>query len=645
ITDYFATQKKSARSGRPGNKKAADSSVVEVAAEPQVSLSPPKRLLRSGRKVASPAASSSRKTPVRSAAASKSKSSARTRNKPLVIAQLIFDDVETEPEVDARKDVIIDKEVIAAPKEALKKPEVAVKEPEVAVKELEVAVKEPEVVVKEPEVVVKEPEVAVKEPEVVSSKAEVAISKLKKTVSEPETVKEVAKPKIAIEPEVAAKTRPTASRSVIKLSKPKSTVQPETPAKPKVPVEPEVAIGPEVPVEPVKAASILASRAKELPLPSDLDVLRLQFDALEQMLVLVLGKQLPTFDRLKDSVERMTRRSFDATRLGQIRTLYPGCYALRWVPKSSVPVAPASRHATSGGVGGGISSGHLLLVEPRLLQAGGAASAPKMSPQQQLERRAEFALRLYRYVAEQHRRFLLDRGADASKLPALMSLSRWHPDFPLERVPAPAAAPAPPAPEAVADSARVTTARQALDQLRPALPDRLQRALEAAVTAAAAASPAASSPDSGGNGKPKSKPPTGIDADLLARIRRRDAEATARRLLTRREPAVEAELRLLDKAPAAARALKIQCQADKRRAVPMSEAAERLARSQPGRLSESEADNLLRLLCRLCPAWASLIDLPSRPGQFIRVQTVGGNFDAVLAAIESRRAELEAAAS
>uniref|UniRef100_A0A8D9A4G9 DNA replication factor Cdt1 n=1 Tax=Cacopsylla melanoneura TaxID=428564 RepID=A0A8D9A4G9_9HEMI len=353
-----------------------------------------------------------------------------------------------------------------------------------------------------------------------------------------------------------------------------------------------------------------------------------------------------TFDKLQAGVASMIKKQLTHTHLGQIKTILPNSYSfsLEKVHKFGTAAGQADKYQ--------------LLIKPILKSASNSdTSSGSMNSALLLNRRRDFHKKLMDLTKEYHEKFLL-----ALVPPVFLDkdkLTRWHPEFELERVPDIEAADIPhPKKEATN-----TSAKQLLDRAKSLL--SVNRKLGAALNKIPPAGSVPGTPSSTNNADPSigtprtpstkltpsssvlntpsshsgtpcadltpctpssqstaedSVTPTsshstqavvegmekaikGIPKGLLEKIRARQA-AKALASMTQ-SPADIAEAVMLSRLPEMARILRVLYVAEKRSVLPLDNVVHRIAHSFREHLSPVEIRRHLNLLASHTPEWAS----------------------------------------
>ncbi|KAK3509916.1 hypothetical protein QTP70_019397 [Hemibagrus guttatus] len=326
-----------------------------------------------------------------------------------------------------------------------------------------------------------------------------------------------------------------------------------------------------------------------LTLPFRYKVLAEMFRSMDTIVGMLFNRtETVTFAKVKQGVQDMMHKRFEESHIGQIKTVYPSAYTLR--QERNIPTFSSTVKKST----------YQLTVEP-VIEEETNGTRPILSATRLLERRRIFHQNLVEIVKGHHKVFL------ASLNPALVvpddKLTRWHPKFNVDEVPniLPSELPQPPQTE------KLTTAQEVLDRARSLMTPKMEKALAnmALKTAEAACSKESETP-----GKPTPTPiqtPTalkGVSQSLLERIRAKEAQKL--QVVMTRNPEQEERLGMITRLPEMARILRNVFVAEKKPALIMELACNRMIASYRSSLSAGEMEKHLRLLVELVPDWLTL---------------------------------------
>ncbi|MCJ8747424.1 hypothetical protein PDJAM_G00153310 [Pangasius djambal] len=326
-----------------------------------------------------------------------------------------------------------------------------------------------------------------------------------------------------------------------------------------------------------------------LTLPFKYKVLAEMFRSMDTIVGMLFNRsETVTFAKVKQGVQDMMHKRFEESHIGQIKTVYPSAYTLR--QEKNIPTFSATVKKST----------YQLTVEP-LIEEETNGTRPILSATRLLERRRVFQQNLVEVVKGHHKVFL------ASLNPPLVvpdeKLTRWHPKFNVDEVPniLPSDLPQPPQTE------KLTTAQEVLDRARALMTPKMEKALAnmALKTAEAACSKESETPV-----KPTATPiqtPSalkGVSQSLLERIRAKEAQKLQAAMT--RDPEQEERLGMMSRLPEMARILRNVFVAEKKPALIMELACNRIIASYRSSLSAGEMEKHLRLLVELVPEWLTL---------------------------------------
>ncbi|XP_026802547.1 DNA replication factor Cdt1 isoform X2 [Pangasianodon hypophthalmus] len=326
-----------------------------------------------------------------------------------------------------------------------------------------------------------------------------------------------------------------------------------------------------------------------LTLPFRYKVLAEMFRSMDTIVGMLFNRsETVTFAKVKQGVQDMMHKRFEESHIGQIKTVYPSAYTLR--QEKNIPTFSATVKKST----------YQLTVEP-LIEEETNGTRPILSATRLLERRRMFHQNLVEIVKGHHKVFL------ASLNPSLVvpddKLTRWHPKFNVDEVPniLPSDLPQPPQTE------KLTTAQEVLDRARALMTPKMEKALAnmALKTAEAACAKESETPV-----KPTATPiqtPSalkGVSQSLLERIRAKEAQKLQAAMT--RNPEQEERLGMMSRLPEMARILRNVFVAEKKPALIMELACNRMIASYRSSLSAGEMEKHLRLLVALVPEWLTL---------------------------------------
>lgn len=302
--------------------------------------------------------------------------------------------------------------------------------------------------------------------------------------------------------------------------------------------------------------------------------------------ILFNRKEVCTFEKLKHSVEEMTKKRFSEKQLGQIKAVFPGSYELGWEKLQQR----------------GIGSSDLKLVI-NLSCRDEEDKAETFSAAALLKRRKLFNSLLLSIVKKYHEEFLSNMDSPMT-IPTDM-ITRWHPKFPLESVPEIVPVPLAQSPQ----HSTCSSARGFLDKFKGKMNDRIEKALQSIVEkhdTTAMARPATS---------PSNVVLRGVPEDLLERIRQRESLKMVRQMTMK--PEAEKERSELSYLPEFIRIVRALFLEEQKAALPRDELLKKVRESFSTLLSVAEVEALGRLASKVLPDWFKVLTI--RRGTLIKI--------------------------
>ncbi|XP_052457181.1 DNA replication factor Cdt1 isoform X1 [Carassius gibelio] len=326
-----------------------------------------------------------------------------------------------------------------------------------------------------------------------------------------------------------------------------------------------------------------------LTLPYQYKVLAEMFCSTDTIVGMLFNRsETVTFAKIKQGVQDMMHKRFEESHLGQIKGVYPSAYNFR--QEKNIPPFSATAKRSS----------YQLTVEP-VIEEEFNGTRPVLSASRLLERRNIFHQNLVNIVKGHHKVFL------ASLNPPIVvpddKLTRWHPRFNVDEVPniKPSDLPQPPQTE------KLTTAQEVLDKARALMTPKMEKAL-ANMALKTAETIFAKEPETSAKlvAKPTETPSAlkGVSQSLLERIRAKEAQKVHSTMT--RNPQQEERLLMMSRLPDLARILRNVFVAEKKPALIMELACNRMIASYRSPLSSDEMEKHLHLLAELTPAWLTV---------------------------------------
>ncbi|CAL8391797.1 unnamed protein product [Arctogadus glacialis] len=334
-----------------------------------------------------------------------------------------------------------------------------------------------------------------------------------------------------------------------------------------------------------------------LTLPYQFKLLAEMFRSADTIVGMLYNRnETVTFAKVQQGVRDMMHKRFEQSHMGQMKTVFPGAYAFR--QERNIPTFNSN-----------IKKGSYQLTLEPVMNTGQKEARPLLTASRLLERRRIFHQNLVDHVKEHHKTFL------SSRFPALLvpedKLTRWHPRFQVDMVPAivPDELPAPPHVE------KLTSAQEVLNRARSLLTPKMASALTCAALKTTAASTVGeepqpvSSPTTGTNepvapASTTSRDLKGVSQALLDRIRAKEAQKLEAAMT--RNPAQEMRLLMMTRLTELARILRMVFVAERKPALIMEMACNRMVASYRSALSTGEMEKHLQLLAELVPDWLTI---------------------------------------
>ncbi|XP_016147693.1 DNA replication factor Cdt1-like [Sinocyclocheilus grahami] len=326
-----------------------------------------------------------------------------------------------------------------------------------------------------------------------------------------------------------------------------------------------------------------------LTLPYQYKVLAEMFRSTDTIVGMLFNRsETVTFAKIKQGVQDMMHKRFEESHLGQIKGVYPSAYTFR--QEKNIPSFSATAKRSS----------YQLTVEP-VIEEEFNGTRPVLSASRLLERRHIFHQNLVDVVKGHHKVSL------ASLNPPIVipddKLTRWHPRFNVDEVPniKPSDLPQPPQTE------KLTSAQEVLDKARALMTPKMEKAL-ANMALKTAETVCAKEPETSAKSvaKPAETPSAlkGVSQSLLERIRAKEAQKVHAAMT--RNPQQEVRLLMMSRLPELARILRNVFVAEKKPALIMELACNRMIASYRSPLSSDEMEKHLHLLAKLTPAWLTV---------------------------------------
>uniref|UniRef100_A0A3Q3W0I6 CDT1 Geminin-binding domain-containing protein n=1 Tax=Mola mola TaxID=94237 RepID=A0A3Q3W0I6_MOLML len=319
-----------------------------------------------------------------------------------------------------------------------------------------------------------------------------------------------------------------------------------------------------------------------LSLPYQYKVLAEMFRSMDTVVAMLHNRsETATFAKIKQGVQDMMHKRFEESHVAQIKTVFPDAYTFR--QEKNIPTFNSSIKKGS----------YQLTVEPN-------EARPILSASHLLDRKHIFHLNLVSIVRRHHKAFL------SSLVPPMSvpddKLTRWHPRFNVDTVPAVQSSSLPQPPH----TEKLSTAQEVLDRARSLITPKMEKAL---------VSLALKTEDKVTDSRDSTPPPTpavpptpaalkGVSQSLLERIRAKEAQRLEAAMTRTR--AQEDRLLMLSRLPELARILRNVFVAEKKPALIMEVACNRMASSYRSALSTGEMEKHLHLLAEVAADWLTI---------------------------------------
>ncbi|KAJ3609996.1 hypothetical protein NHX12_022090 [Muraenolepis orangiensis] len=342
--------------------------------------------------------------------------------------------------------------------------------------------------------------------------------------------------------------------------------------------------------------TLAQDQAPGLSLPYHYRLLAEMFRSADTIVSMLYNrKETVTFAKVKQGVQDMMHKHFEQSHLGQIHTVFPRAYTFR--QEKNIPTFNSS-----------IKKGSYQLTLEPVVNKDQNEAQPLLTASRLLERRRIFHQNLVFLVKQHHKTFL------SSLVPALLvpedKLTRWHPRFQLDVVPAVQSSHLPHPPQVD----KLTSAQEVLDRARSLLTPKMEKALNCAALKTTAASseepdpvwsqvtvlPAADDPPA----STTSRALKGVSLALLDRIRAKEAQKLEAAMT--RNPLHEQRLLMMSRLQELSRILRTVFVAERKPALIMEVACNRMVASYRSALSTGEMEKHLQLLAELVPDWLKI---------------------------------------
>ncbi|XP_015127804.1 DNA replication factor Cdt1 [Diachasma alloeum] len=368
--------------------------------------------------------------------------------------------------------------------------------------------------------------------------------------------------------------------------------------------------------------SIVDTATPALTLPFGYRFLGEVFRCIDTVAAMLFNrKETITFRKLKPAVQELLRRNFTVEHLAQVRTVYPGAFALSMEKMRSFGSASKQEK-------------YELVLTPLVERKSGrntpdgedvikSAAEMSMGPAVLLERKRKFYNALLERVKTEHEKFLLN--LESPMVIPKEKITRWHPEFDVDNCPAieQAELPQPPNVEKATSAHDVLEKAKSLFNCNTRMEKALQRLAEAKMTSTSQVSSNTEVETQTTGTKrlevtvdtPPATPQTekkalinpalkGIPLALLEKVRAKQA-AKALEAMTR-TPNEDKEAALYARLPEMSKILRNIFVAEKKGVLALEFVIHKLDNSYRTKMTPGELEEHIQLMCKLLPTWASI---------------------------------------
>ncbi|XP_049591980.1 DNA replication factor Cdt1 [Syngnathus scovelli] len=327
-----------------------------------------------------------------------------------------------------------------------------------------------------------------------------------------------------------------------------------------------------------------------LSLPYHFKVLAEMFRNMDTVVAMLFNRlETATLAKVKKGVQDMMHRRFEEHHIGQMKTVFPEAYAFR--QEKNIPTYNNCIKKSS----------YQLTVEP-VLFCGQKEGRPALTASDLLERRRIFHRKLLSIVKQHHKLFL------SSLKPPLCvpedKLTRWHPNFNVDTVPAVQASLLPQPPRVD----KLATAQEVLDKAQSLITPKMEKALVSLVVEKAGdkkeTSPQNVTREQTSASLCIPKVLNGVSQSLLDRIRAKEAQKLQAAMT--RSPSQEERISMMSRLGELARILRNVFVSEQKQALNMEVLCKRMVTSSRSAFTSGEMEKHIRLLAELNPQWLSI---------------------------------------
>uniref|UniRef100_I3K5Z0 Chromatin licensing and DNA replication factor 1 n=1 Tax=Oreochromis niloticus TaxID=8128 RepID=I3K5Z0_ORENI len=330
-----------------------------------------------------------------------------------------------------------------------------------------------------------------------------------------------------------------------------------------------------------------------LSLPYHYKVLAEMFRSMDTVVAMLYNRcETATFTKIKRGVQDMMHKRFEESHLGQIKTVFPEAYTFR-----------QEKHIQA--FNSSIKRGSYQLTVDPIIVPENSEARPVLSASRLLERRRIFHHNLVSIVKQHHKVFL--SLLDPPVLVPEDKLTRWHPRFNVDSVPTVHTSALPPTPR----PEKLATAQEVLDKACSLITPKMEKALIglALKTEDKAAHKEPTSQENPTVPQTSAVPAVpnalkGVSQSLLDRIRAKEAQKLQAAMT--RNSNQEERLLMMSRLGELARILRSVFVAEKKPALTMEVACNRMVASYRSALSTGEMEKHIHLLAEVAGDWLTL---------------------------------------
>ncbi|XP_054712028.1 DNA replication factor Cdt1-like [Uloborus diversus] len=345
-----------------------------------------------------------------------------------------------------------------------------------------------------------------------------------------------------------------------------------------------------------KFSHLAAPESSDLILPYKYNLLCEAFQCMDVVVSMLNNrKEKITFEKVKEGVQKMIGRNFTKSHLAQIVTVLPSAYVMHY-EKADAYIINKTKDGPD----------YQLIISANISGSPGKSSSSKgtvfihITPQHLAERRAMFKENILKEVKKHHRKFLTQINFP---LVSDEKILRWHQKFPLASVPDIPESALPELPEV-----KTCTAKDVLNKIKGKFKGTIEKALKEVSESRTSPSNKEVTLTTTNPDKKQNPALKGISADLIEMIRVKES-AKLMETMTR---SVEDEKRaaMMERVPKIVHILWLYFIAERKSAVPVDLAVEKITHSCNSLAAPDEVKEHLQLIKEVFPGWISFIKIP-----------------------------------